>query len=39
LLIEVLVPEVHVNPFHSVKLASLGYQISAQTGYFDYDIQ
>jgi hypothetical protein len=38
-LIEVLVPDVHANRFHSVKVTSLGYQISAQTGYFDDAIQ
>ncbi len=37
-LIEVLVPDVHANRFHSVKVTSPGYQVSAQTGYFDNGI-
>lgn len=34
-LIEVLVPDFHTNRFHSVKVTSPAYRISAQTGYFD----
>jgi len=37
-LIEVLVPNVQVNRFHSVKVTSSGYRVSAQTGYFDNGI-
>src|SRR5713226_7952011 len=37
-LVEVLVPDVHVNRFHPVKVTSSGYQVSAQTGYFDHEI-
>ncbi len=38
-LIEVLVPDVHLNRFHTVKVTSPGYRVSAQTGYFDDGIQ
>jgi len=38
-LIEVLVPDVRSNRFHPVKVTSTGYQVSAQTGYFDDAIQ
>jgi hypothetical protein len=38
-LIEVLVPDVHLNRFHRVKVTSPDYRISAQTGYFDDGIQ
>jgi len=37
--IEVLVPDVHANRFHAVKVTSPGYQVTAQTGYFDEGIQ
>lgn len=37
-LVEVLVPDVHANRFHPVKVTSPGYQVSAQTGYFDNGI-
>ncbi len=33
-LIEVLVPDVHANRFHPVKVTSPGYRVSAQTAYF-----
>jgi VWFA-related protein len=36
--LEVLAPDVHANAFHPVKVTSLGYQVSAQTGYFDNGI-
>ena len=38
-LIEILVPDVHLNRFHPVKVTSPGYRVSAQTGYFDDGIQ
>jgi len=38
-LIEVLVPDVRRNRFHSLIVSSSGYRISAQTGYFDDAIQ
>jgi len=38
-LIEVLVPDVHANRFHPVKVRSSGYLLSAQSGYFDDGIQ
>ncbi len=34
-LIEVLVPNTQDNRFHSVKVRTSGYRLSAQTGYFD----
>jgi high affinity Mn2+ porin len=34
-LLEVLVPNVHANRFHTVKVTSPGYRVTAQTGYFD----
>jgi VWFA-related protein len=34
-LVEILVPEVHLNRFHPVKVTAPGYRVSAQTGYFD----
>jgi len=34
-LIEILVPDVHANRFHPVKVTSPGDQVSPQTGYFD----
>lgn len=34
-LIEVLVPNVHANHFHSVKVTCPGYQVKAQAGYYD----
>lgn len=34
-LIEVLAPDVHANRFHPVKIVFPGYQIKAQTGYYD----
>jgi hypothetical protein len=37
-LVEVLVPDVHANRFHPVKVTSPSYQVSAQTGYFDNGI-
>ena len=37
-LVEVLVPDVHLNRFHPVKVTSPGYRVSAQTGYFDNGI-
>jgi len=37
-LVEVLVPDVHANRFHPVKVTSPGYQVSAQSGYFDHEI-
>jgi len=37
-LVEVLVPDVHANRFHPVKVSSPGYGVSAQTGYFDNGI-
>jgi len=38
-LLEVLVPDVHANRFHPVKVTSPSYRVSAQTGYFDDGIQ
>jgi len=37
-LVEILVPDVHLNRFHPVKVTSPGYRVSAQTGYFDNGI-
>lgn len=34
-LVEILVPDVHLNHFHPVKVTSSGYRVSAQTGYYD----
>jgi|GEM_PF-3254441 len=36
--IKVLVPDVHANRFHPVKVTSPGYRVSAQSGYFDNGI-
>ena len=38
-LIEVLVPDVRTNRFHSIKVTSTGHRLSAQTGYFDDGMQ
>ena len=38
-IIEVLVPDVHSNRFHPVKVTSNAYRVSAQTGYFDDGMQ
>lgn len=38
-LVEVLVPDVHGNLFHPIRVTSPSYRVSAQTGYFDNDIQ
>ncbi len=38
-LIEVLVPDVHRNRFHAIRVTSPSYQVSAQTGYFEDEIQ
>jgi hypothetical protein len=38
-LVEVRVPDVHLNRFHPVKVSSHDYRVSAQTGYFDDAIQ
>jgi hypothetical protein len=37
-LVEILVPDVHLNRFHPVKVTSPGYRVSAQTEYFDNGI-
>ncbi len=36
--IEVLVPNVHTNHFHSGKVTCPGYPVKVQTGYFDDEI-
>jgi hypothetical protein len=38
-LIEVLVQDVHASRFHSLNITAPGYQVTAQTGYFDDGIQ
>ncbi len=38
-LIEVLVPDVQVNRFHTIKVRCPGLRVIAQTGYFETDIQ
>jgi hypothetical protein len=38
-LIEVLVPNVDTNRFHSIKVTCPGYQVKAQTGYYDASSQ
>jgi VWFA-related protein len=38
-LIEVIVPDVHRNRFHAIRVTSPSYRVSAQTGYFDNGIQ
>jgi len=38
-LVEVLVPDVHLDRFHPVKVTSSGRQVTAQTGYFDDAMQ
>ena len=38
-IVEVLVPHVHANRFHPVRISSPGYRVSAQTGYLDDGMQ
>src|SRR6266852_6650513 len=38
-LIEVIVQDVHRNRFHPIRVTSPSYRVSAQTGYFDNEIQ